>query len=368
MKITLDLFEIKIELDVKPHQTVTELKGLILSKLQIVPSQQELFLGGTRLFGDHRLSDYQIEEGSIVRLVLRVDPTSEFQIFVNDLNGSSQSFLVSLDDSVLKLKKKISEERHIEAGNIRLIHCGKELENDRKLEDYKIREVRAVWSQNPSSTVLKITCGTLLTGGFFIVIEALYLLLADWTKLLLRSEKKLRTYELYALNFVKLSTPVFSIIGAMGEVLILDSSAKNNVSLGESLRQFSVIGFLVVVGLHFIFVTYFVKNYGNGVSLQKHLRALLLYISAALILVELVFRAIVFFSKVKDVINSSEWVYYIFEAIPELVFLVIFGGVILGEWFYAVDDDAESQAVSNMKSCRKCDVTKSEIMITNKMT
>ncbi|CAG8487840.1 3257_t:CDS:1 [Acaulospora morrowiae] len=204
--------------------------------------------------------------------------------------------------------------------------------------------VRAVWSQFASSKAMGIICGTLLAGGFFIIVEALYILLADWIKILL-DEKVPLIYEKYALKFVKLLIPLCSIVGVVGEVLILDSSSEDHIYWGEISRQFSVIGFLIVIVMYFFFVTYFTKTYGNGVAIQRHLQALVLYISAALLSIELVYRTIVYFSKNSDPINTNEWVFYVFEAVPELTLLIVLGGIILGEWFYNTRIEVESTAV-----------------------
>ncbi|CAG8821468.1 24625_t:CDS:2, partial [Gigaspora margarita] len=72
-------------------------------------------------------------------------------------------------------------------------------------------------------------------------------------------------------------------------------------------------------------------------SVCQQLHVLMLYISGALLFIELVYRTFITFAQATDSTNRYEWMIYVFEATPELVLLVILGGIILGDWFYNED-------------------------------
>jgi hypothetical protein len=194
---------------------------------------------------------------------------------------------------------------------------------------------RIAWSPNPDSIVLGIISNGLLLGGFFVILEALYILLSDWLLQLIgeREISSLPNYEKNSITFLKLITPLFSIIGAIGEAF-----ATQNILLTSILRQASSLGFLCLIIIYILLVSYFALKYGE-VAIRKQLKALVLFISAALLLIELVYRTFVSFSQESTPIYYYEWVFYVFECVPEIVLLIILGEVILGEWFYNVDDD-----------------------------
>lgn len=206
--------------------------------------------------------------------------------------------------------------------------------------------LRAIWSKHPSSHVLVVICGILLSGAFFLIVEASYILLTDWTRQLIRSEK---IYERYSINIIKLSIPAFSVLGIIGEVLVLDPHSESNVSLGETLRQIASVGFLFIIVIYLFHVSYFAFVYGNGVATCKRLKVMILYMSDFLLLIEVVYRSLVNFSKFTDPINVSEWAFYVFEVLPELILLIILCGIILDEWFYKNDEGITQTTTHEVK-------------------
>ncbi|CAI2166924.1 9410_t:CDS:1 [Funneliformis geosporum] len=197
---------------------------------------------------------------------------------------------------------------------------------------------RAAWSQKLDSVILGVTSNVLLSGGFFVIIEALYILLTDWLFILIggTSEASLSTCEGYLIKVLKIFSPSFSIIGIMGEILEFDT----HIALVPLLRQISSLGFLCLVIIYIILVTHFAIKYGDG-AIRKQLKALVLFISAALLLIELIYRTFISFANESNPVNDYEWAFYVFECIPEIILLITLGGVILGEWFYCVEDDNE---------------------------
>jgi len=197
---------------------------------------------------------------------------------------------------------------------------------------------RIAWSQNLGSEILGILSNILLSGGFFVLIEALLTLLSDW---LIIMTGTLPIYEHYLIKSLKLLSPSFSIIGVLGEIL-------EYIKLVSLLRQISSLGFLCLIIVYIILVTFFALKYGEK-SIRKQLKALVLFISSALILIELVYRTFISFINESKAIDNYEWAFYVFECMPEIILLVTLGGVILGEWFYHVEDDNEQLAKSQAK-------------------
>ncbi|CAB4387290.1 unnamed protein product [Rhizophagus irregularis] len=207
--------------------------------------------------------------------------------------------------------------------------------------------IRIAWSPNPDLTLLGIISNVLLLGGFFVILEALYKLLTDWLHLLIRERtiSSLTKCEQNSIIFLKLISPLFSIIGAIGEAL-----ATQNISLTSIFRQASSLGFLCLIVIYILLVAHFALKYGE-VAIRKQLKALVLFISAALLLIELVYRTFVSFSQESTPIYY-EWVFYVFECVPEAALLLILGEVILGEWFYNVDDDNKLKMAQQLAKLR----------------
>ncbi|CAG8769364.1 7687_t:CDS:2, partial [Gigaspora rosea] len=82
-------------------------------------------------------------------------------------------------------------------------------------------------------------------------------------------------------------------------------------------------------------------------SVCQQLHVLMLYTSGALLFIELVYRTFITFSQATDSTNKYEWMIYVFEATPELVLLVILGGIILGDWFYNEDSAMANESRIN---------------------
>jgi hypothetical protein len=60
-----------VALKVKRHETISNLKALILEKAAISENTHELFFAGNQLMNDQRLVDYGIQQDSAVHLVLQ---------------------------------------------------------------------------------------------------------------------------------------------------------------------------------------------------------------------------------------------------------------------------------------------------------
>ena len=61
-----------------------------------------------------------------------------FQIFIKTLTGRKQAFNFEPDNQVLAVKQASQEKEGIQVDQIRLIHSGKQLADDKTLESYNI--------------------------------------------------------------------------------------------------------------------------------------------------------------------------------------------------------------------------------------
>jgi ubiquitin len=62
------------------------------------------------------------------------------QIFVKTLTGKTTTVEVEAGDTIESVKAKIEDEMDVRQDRQRLLHAGKQLEDDRTLSDYNIRE------------------------------------------------------------------------------------------------------------------------------------------------------------------------------------------------------------------------------------
>jgi len=215
--------------------------------------------------------------------------------------------------------------------------------------------IRIAWSRKQDSVKLAISSGIFTAGPFFIIILAIYILLEDWILTLTntlqitasnsntsRRSAKLTNYEQYILNTAEWSLPAFSTLFVVGSIKefntdMSEDMTDSSIEKGDTIIKFSMICFLVSVSFYMILVTYFAIKYSNK-PIHKQLKVLVLYIVGTLLLIELIYGVFMIFAPPTDKINKYSWVFYLFESLPEVLILVILGGVILGEWFFDEDD------------------------------
>ncbi|RIA83010.1 Polyubiqutin 4 [Glomus cerebriforme] len=136
----------RISLEICSDDTISQVKKKIEKLLQVKPDNQELFLGSKQLKDNLKVSDYKIGSDEKLRLVRKAE--GGIQVFIQDTvptaTKNSTAILINPSSTVLDLKKKYNERKGFPIGHQRLIFKGKQLEDDKKLSDYKIKHESSI--------------------------------------------------------------------------------------------------------------------------------------------------------------------------------------------------------------------------------
>jgi len=126
-----------IYVEVKLSDTVEELKKKIHEKINIPPEQQRLIFNGDQLDDDQELSYYNIKNGSMIHLIICL--SSSINVQVKCPSGKIITLKAEPSDKIKDLKSKIEEKENIPSDHQCLIIDGDQLEDDRKISDYNIK-------------------------------------------------------------------------------------------------------------------------------------------------------------------------------------------------------------------------------------
>ena len=132
--IYIKAFNKKIfKIEVKSSYTILNVKQKIK---EFHPSIQKLFLNGKELKDYRTLDDYNIKKVSTLELIL----INQIELLVKTLTKKTISIKVQISDSILYVKKEIKKYEDFSLEEYSLSFNGKELDDNKKIEDYNIQE------------------------------------------------------------------------------------------------------------------------------------------------------------------------------------------------------------------------------------
>ena len=127
-------------------ESVESVKATIQNLTGIPPKLQQLYFGDILIQNDTKISDYDIQEYSLLRLVSSATMDSSqalapvFQIFLKTLHEKTIILTVRASDSVESLRDKIQDREGIPPDSQKVVFEGRLLEDGRVLADYNIKK------------------------------------------------------------------------------------------------------------------------------------------------------------------------------------------------------------------------------------
>ena len=129
-----------LTLNVYPSDTIENIKKKIQEKEGYKPDQQRLIFGEKQLEDNKTLSEYGIQNQSVLSLIHRLrEDKNMIQIFVRLVDGKELTLNVYPSDTIENVKKKIQDKEGIKTDQQNLIFSAKTLENNKTLSEYYIQ-------------------------------------------------------------------------------------------------------------------------------------------------------------------------------------------------------------------------------------
>ena len=160
MKIVVRISETKlINFEMKPSNTIKDIKIKIEEKEGIQVETQKLILNDKELENDKILEDCDIKDDSIIYYEQK-NNNSNIKICIKMLTGKSFDLEVNQTDTIKIIKDKINTKENIPPEQQRLIFAGKTMEDEKTLCDYSIKNESTLHLVLRLKSVKKLTIKT----------------------------------------------------------------------------------------------------------------------------------------------------------------------------------------------------------------
>jgi len=134
--LAISLFSQVSALEVSSEDSVDLVKSQIQDAHGFLCEEQRLTFAGRVLEDNKCLASYNITPNATLELSVRL--LGGIQIWIKTLTGRKMPFNVANDIKVYDVKHALQEKEGIQVDQIRLIFSGKQLSDDKTLEDYKV--------------------------------------------------------------------------------------------------------------------------------------------------------------------------------------------------------------------------------------
>ena len=136
----MTLIGVAITLEVKAEDTIARVKAKIEAKEGVPPGRQTLFSGSQQLDDSSTLSYYNIQNKSILHLVLHPQDGIMMLVFAETLTGKTLTLEVKAKDTIEDVKAKIEKMEGVPPGRQTLFFANQQLEDNGTLSYYNIQD------------------------------------------------------------------------------------------------------------------------------------------------------------------------------------------------------------------------------------